>query len=103
MTVPGWYALLLLAGGAYRTWRLLALDAILDRPRAWIAGVNGDADDYREALDTFLQCPWCSGFWIALAWWAAWQAWPHATLVAAAAAGVSTLVGLVARLDDREN
>jgi hypothetical protein len=35
---------------AYRAWRLLALDDLLDRWRpSW----------------EFLACPWCSGFWLA--------------------------------------
>ena len=35
---------------AYRVWRLLAVDSLLDRWRP----------DWK-----FLTCPWCSGFWLA--------------------------------------
>jgi hypothetical protein len=31
----------------------------------------------------FLVCPYCSGFYIALAWWGAWIAWGDSTLVVA--------------------
>lgn len=85
---------LILALAAYRLWRLLALDTILDRPRTaitdraegrWWAG-------WAEAI----YCPWCLGFWCCLLVFGAVHLaagplylWP---LQAAAA---STLVGLI--------
>ncbi len=91
MSVPDWWATLLLALAAWRTFHLLAHDTILDGPRRRLLRLNrewkqeGDAtgDDYREKWALFLVCPFCAGFWIALAWWGAWQIWPHGSLVAA--------------------
>jgi Protein of unknown function (DUF1360) len=110
--VPDWWAALLLAAAAFRVWRLLAYDSILDRPRAWVVGSHVTGDRYlatsgreeirevkRPKFAEFVQCPWCFGFWIALAWWAAWLAAPHWTLVAAAPFALSAAVGLLARLD----
>lgn len=89
MNVPGWYALLLLALSAFRTWRLLAEDTILDRPRAALVRPLPKGEE-------FILCPWCAGFWVSLAWWAAWQAWPHGTLVVAVPFAISAVVGVVA-------
>lgn len=89
MSVPGWWEALLLALAAFRLWKLLADDAILDRWRDRIM-------DGHEKLEEFVLCPWCLGFWITLAGWAAWQAWPHATLVAATPFALSGAVGLIA-------
>lgn len=75
--VPGWWPFVLLALAAWRTWRLLAEDVILDLPRAELLGRAPD-----KLVDMWL-CPWCLGWWVTLAWWGAWLAWPHATLIAA--------------------
>ena len=107
MNVPDWYALLLLALAAYRTFRLIGEDTILDRPRHWLVRLPNDwqADgslprDYREGLAVWLQCPWCAGFWNAAVWWVAWLIWPHATLVVAALFALSALVGFAGRAID---
>jgi hypothetical protein len=102
--------LLLLALAAFRTWRLLAEDDLLDRPRRYVtrlgSGWEKDGDPvpagYRIGLGKFVACPWCLGFWLALAWWAAWQAWPHATEVAAVPLALSALVPVVERLTSAE-
>jgi hypothetical protein len=83
---PSWYALLLLALGAYRTWKLLAEDTVLDGPRKHVL---------QYLPEMFVTCPWCLGFWISAAWWGAWQAWPHGTLVAASLMALSALVGIL--------
>ncbi len=93
MSVPDWWEATLLALAAYRTWKLAAADSILDRPRARLF------DDHSR-LDAFVACQWCFGFWLALAWWAVWQAWPTGTLVAATPLALSAAVGALAdRLD----
>jgi len=87
--VPDWYALLLVGVAAWRTFQLLAHDDILDRPRRWALRMGAEwqkqgdpvPDDYRLKPALFLVCPYCAGFWIALAWWGAWQISPHWTEV----------------------
>lgn len=91
MNVPNWWSATLLALAAWRLFHLIAHDDILDRPRRWALRLSptwkkeGDAtgEKYREKWAAFITCPYCAGFWIALAWWGAWQVWGHGTLVAA--------------------
>ncbi len=93
--VPTWYALLLLAAAAFRTWWLLAQDTILDRPRARFVR-------WLPKGEEFITCPWCAGFWISILWWLAWVAWPHWTLVIAVPLAISALVGIVGSLTASE-
>lgn len=88
MSVPQWYALALLGLAAYRTWKIAAEDKISEGVRKRYLG-------RRVRIAQFVNCPWCFGFWIALAWWGAWQAWPHGTLVAAAPLAISVVVGFL--------
>lgn len=97
--VPDLYELILLALAAYRTWRLLAEDAVLDWPRRRILRMGnwrkeGDPypPKYREAVGDFVGCPACLGFWISLFWFVAWAIFPYETLVVAAVASISALV-----------
>ena len=91
MNVPDWYSALLLALAAWRVFHLLAHDDILDRPRRYVTRLSpswkreGDAtgEQYREKLGNFLTCPFCLGFWVALAWWAAWLVFPTEALFVA--------------------
>lgn len=107
MNVPNWWAAILLGLAAWRTWKLLAEDDILNKPRRYVTRMGpkwkkeGDPlpKAYRDGLAEFLKCPYCLGFWTALGWWGLWQAWPHGTLVAAGAVAVTALVPLVNRLD----
>ncbi len=93
--VPTWWAFLLLALAAFRVWRLLAEDAILDRPREWALHKLPKGEE-------FLVCPWCAGFWISVLWWLAWVAWPRWTLVVAAPFAINAIVGLTAANLDRD-
>lgn len=79
--IPDWWEALLLFVAAWRMWHLLAKDDILDRPRNWLVGVQSGKWK-REGLADWLECPFCSGWWVALGWWGAWLIWPHGTLVA---------------------
>lgn len=88
--IPGVWAFALLALASYRSWRLLAEDSILNRPRAWAVRSEG--------VSEFLSCPWCAGFWVALAWWGAWLLWPHGALVAAVPFALAAAVGAAASL-----
>lgn len=108
MRAPDWFSLVLLALAAFRTWRLIARDTILDWPRHWAVGLpvkwqEGDPvpAGYREHLAIFLECMFCSGFWNSLLWWGAWEIWPRWTLIVAAPWAVSALLALAAKnLDD---
>jgi len=91
MNVPNWWQATLLALAAWRIFQLLAHDTILEGPRRWLLRIPKDWDgesaittkSYRETYALFLQCPYCAGFWITLAWVGAWWLWPHGTLVTA--------------------
>lgn len=71
---PSWWAYVLLTLAAFRAWKLVADDRILDRPRDWLL----DRLDTRRGDETywgdFLICPWCAGFWISLLTYAGWIA-----------------------------
>lgn len=96
--IPSVWEFALLAGAAFRVWRLLAADAILDRPRDWLTRrAKAEAGEHREEVDIFLHCPWCLGFWITVAWWGAWLIWPHATVLIAVPFAANALVALVAQ------
>ena len=101
--IPGWWQFLLLALAAYRVWRLLAEDEILDGPRARLLGAAGWRPDhgdppagFRYGLSGFITCPWCLGFWITVAAWAAWRLAPGLTVEAAVPFALSATVGIVA-------
>lgn len=110
MDIPNWYALILLAGAAWRTFQLISDDDILDRPRRWILRLGSEwekegdpvPDGYRLSLGDFITCPYCAGFWIALGWWGAWQIWPHGALVAAVPFVLSAAVVAQAKVLSRE-
>lgn len=90
VNIPDWWGFLLLAAAAWRTFQLIARDDILDRPRRWVLRLGdwrkeGDKipEGYREKLGLFIECPYCAGFWIVVAWWAAWQIEDRWTLIVA--------------------
>lgn len=100
MNVPSWWSFLLLALAAYRTWRLLSEDDILDRPRRYVTRL-GDwtkgptPQGYRYDLAAFINCPACLGAWCSLGWWLAWLAFPHGVLVVAVPFAISQAVIIV--------
>jgi hypothetical protein len=99
----------LLTGTAFRIYRLLAKDIILDAPRAWLVGLprrwkSGDPvpKSYREKIVEFLLCPWCLGFWICgalLAVFCATTSWLDWFGFFITWFAMSAGVGLIARLD----
>lgn len=113
--IPEPYQFVLLALVAYRVWRLVAEDAILDRPRRWLVRLprkwqEGDSfpSKYREELALFLNCPWCAGAWISLVVYIVWIAvlgeWPDTASEVVVGLGMwfalSCSVGLIrAKLD----
>jgi hypothetical protein len=105
LAVPQWYALIQLGLASWRIYQLLSDDEVLDRPRRWLLRLDVNwapgqpvEDTYRLKLARFITCPYCFGFWIAVAWWAAWEIWPHATLIAAAPLAISALLIGAAKL-----
>lgn len=71
MTPSPWeFVLLVLA--AFRIWKLVADDRILDRPRDWLLS-RVDTKRGRTKWGDFLVCPWCAGFWISGLVYAAWM------------------------------
>lgn len=111
MTIPDWWVFTLLGLAAYRTWRIVAVDDITEWPRRWVLRLprkwkHGDKipEKYREKWALFFLCPWCAGFWISLAWWGAWQEWPHGTVVVAVPLAISAVVGFQrSKLDPPED
>lgn len=110
MRIPDWWEFVLLSLATYRTVRLIGWD-VITRPirvrvthRSEIEGtvyVNPRTGEvgggYRRGVDEFLHCPFCLGFWVSVAWWAAWYAWPRATLGVAAPLAIAAIVELVGR------
>ncbi len=93
--IPTWYGTILLALAAYRVWRILAEDTILDRPRdRWFPEGAKRTE--------FIGCPWCLGAWVAIAWTILWWWQPHWTLVVAFPFALSTVVGGLAMLLDAQ-
>jgi len=91
--IPEPWTFALLALAAFRIWKLIADDRILDRPRDWVLG-HIDVKRGGTYWSDFLTCPWCAGFWIVLAWTVAW--WIEAdTLVVAVPFAISAVVGLL--------
>lgn len=103
--IPNWWQFFLLAGAAFRVWRLLAADKILNRPREWLVrrAQHEIPGKYRKEVDIFLHCPWCLGWWITLAWWGAWLVWPHATVLIAVPFAANAVVALVAQNLDQND
>lgn len=95
----------LLALAAFRVWKLIADDEILDRPRDWIIE-RIDLGRGQTKWQDFIICPWCAGFWISGLMLAIYLAtlgsWPDSVGAGVADVGVwfalSAAVGLLARL-----
>lgn len=88
--MPNWWAFGMLGLAAYRTWRLLALDSVIDRWRQPILR------RIPEKLHEGVVCPFCFGAWNVAAWWLFWLAWAHWTLVIATPWALSAAVGVFA-------
>lgn len=92
--IPTWYGFILLFLAAWRSWHLLAYDDILNWPRRYVTAagnpkVNADGvwtnkpKEFREGLADWIECPYCSGWWVAIGWYGAFLIWPHGTTIAA--------------------
>lgn len=108
--IPGPFQFVLLALIAYRAWRLISEDDILERPRHWLVRLpreweEGQAipKEYRERLALFINCSWCSGAWISgavyLTYLATLGTWPDTASEVTVGIGVwfaiSASVGLI--------
>lgn len=116
MTVPGWWAALLMALGVFRLTRLVGWDdfppirnlrwrvlrTTVDRTVTTAGQVNGPTRyrHGRQTLGAFLECPYCVGFWIGLAAFLMWQVVPTATLVVLFPFALNAAVGTWARMLD---
>lgn len=107
--IPNWYGIFLLSAGAWRVFRLLSEDTILDRPRAWFLRLPVDWEEgdkipegFRAGLAGFITCKYCLGFWVSLLWWTAWLQWPTETVFVSIPLAISTLLIAVAKLLDED-
>ena len=104
MSAPDVLGLLIITLGVWRVWRVLSTDTVLDWPRDKLLGtitLAGGVTHYkRKRLAEFLGCPWCFGFWLALAACAAWHWWSKDnTVLLAVPFAASAGVGLLTLLD----
>lgn len=105
MSLQEWYAqtnlvsvaLLTYVSGlvSYRLWRMIALDTIFDRPR--VAVLNKSPGWLVEMV----QCPYCLGWWLNVAFAAAMYVWADISLPSAAIIALvgSALTGVIGRGD----
>jgi hypothetical protein len=91
--IPEPWEFALLALAAFRLWKLVGDDAILDWPRDRLLHWVGDkAPERFVRLEYFITCPWCAGAWASLLAYVGWMAtlgeWPDSAGDFAVAAGV---------------
>ena len=83
--MPSPYETVLIAVAAWRTWHLLADDLILDRPRRYVTRKW-------KPLEDFIECPFCLGFWVSLAWVGFFVLWDEGALWAALPFALNAMV-----------
>lgn len=98
--IPSWFELLLLGLAAFRVWKLLGDDVILDGFRGWLfkRAFRLGGPKAKDYVETLIECPWCSGLHLSFAWWGAWMLWPNGTTIAAVPFAISAIVGLLGHL-----
>lgn len=90
MTWPTWFEAGALALSGYYVFYLLSESVLLERPREWVL-TRLDSD----AAEAFVVCPWCLGFWVALAEWGAWLAFGEWAVVAVVPFALACAIGLL--------
>lgn len=107
--IPGWWVGLVIGLGAFRVVRLIGWDDLppIARLRVRITGERARSMPTestqpiyvyrRPLLAHFISCPYCVGWWVALASYGSWLLWPRGTLYVLAPFALSAFVGLVAR------
>jgi hypothetical protein len=100
--IPDWWTFTILALAAYRLWRLVSEDEILQAPRRKLVRLPTEWEEghfipegYRFGLAKFISCPWCCGAWIAIGLWAVWLWQPEWTTGLSVPLSLSASVGLV--------
>lgn len=113
MTIPAFLALVVVGLASYRVTRVVVADTISDSFRAWVwSRAYAREDDYDSLGDTdtravrrswwwekayqLVSCPFCFGWWVSLAFYAAWFHWhvgfARPILSAIAVAGIQAFV-----------
>lgn len=98
--IPSVWSFALLALAAFRSWKLIGDDAILDWPREWALDKIERWPEWWRRTEYFVTCPWCAGAWLALVWWGAWAIWPHWAVVVAVPFAISAAVGYLGVIID---
>ena len=88
---------MLLAGAAYRCWRLCAYDTVTEQLRKRL--LRADTLGMRTGVAEFVQCPWCLGFHVSLGIYLLWLWQPTATMYVVVPFALSAAVGFMAQLD----
>jgi hypothetical protein len=103
--IPDWWVFSILALAAFRCWRLISEDEILQVPRRKIVRLpieweDGDPipNEYRIGIAQFISCFWCAGFWISVGIWALWLWQPEWTTGLSVPLALSAAVGAVGSL-----
>lgn len=87
--MPSPFEAVLLALASWRVWHLIANDDITERPRAWaLERLHGKWKD-------FIECPYCAGFHVSLAWVVAYVVFPTEAVWAALPFALNTAVVVV--------
>jgi hypothetical protein len=94
VSVPDPWSFVLLALAGWRVWKLIGDDVALDRPRYWVRNRLKPAARGLYWYE-FLACPHCLGFWVGVAWWAAWLIFPTGTLIVAVPFAIGAVIGLL--------
>jgi hypothetical protein len=98
--IPESFEFILLALAAFRVWKFLADDTLLDPLRDRLLDLFESHPRAATYLTEFFVCPWCFGAHISLAWWVAWLIWPTGTLIVATPWALSAVVGYLATYRD---
>lgn len=107
---PWQFAVVTLA--AYRVWRIIARDSITEKAREVVTGVDDDhapelADADRSPhpgrvyLSALIRCPWCSGFYVSIAAYAAWLIFPTETFWVSLPLAISAALGIIRKTLDQ--
>lgn len=100
MTTPTTIQAIVLVLAGHRLARIIGWDVVTQRIRQRLLGWddNGQKNRWpanRKRLGEFVHCPWCMGFWIAVAGWLAIQAEPRVSWWVAWPLAISSAIGLV--------